>query len=130
MTIEQLIGTRSVEAALADGTTRTVTVRELPIRTHAQFAAALGDPAALVDLYAGAPGLADQLSRQGLIDILDAGDALNLDFFAALFDRSRRRVERLVPAPGPESAAPAKSPAAPEPSPSPTGSATSPSPPA
>lgn len=124
MTIDQLIGTRQIEATLADGTTRTITVRELPIRAHSQFTQALGDPAALVDLYTGTPGLADQLTRRTLIEALDAGDALNVDFFAALFDRSRRRVERLVPALGPESDAPAKSPAAPEPSPSPTGSAT------
>ena len=85
-----LLGGQEVTAALIDGSTETVKVRQLPIRQLQKFMALMGDEAAMVELVCDKPnGWADSLS----IDSFEAIAALAWKINHPTFERQVLRLQ-------------------------------------
>jgi hypothetical protein len=96
--ITTLLGGVDFEAAKLDGSTEAVRIRQLGIRHLPKYLEVFEDEAASIELFCDRPkGWADTLSLQSCNEILERGEALNLDPLTRYADRSLARREKVMP---------------------------------
>lgn len=87
-----LLGGKEITVLLENGESEQIKVRQLPIRKLEEFLQKIGDEDAMVELYASKEsGWSQRLSRDSWEQVLDLGEAMNLDFFTR---RAKARIER------------------------------------
>lgn len=96
--IATLTGGRQMTARFTNGTTESITLRQVPIRLMPSYLATMDDEPALLELVADKPkGWADGLTIESHEELIAASEALNSDTFFAWLRRRVRRQESLAP---------------------------------
>lgn len=96
--MDTLTGGRDAVATFIDGTTETVRLKQLPVRSLQKYLETIDDEAARLELVAGKPtGWADKLTPESHVQLLAAAEGLNSETFFAWLRRRVERQERLAP---------------------------------
>jgi len=95
---ETLMGGITYVATKTDGTSETVTIRQLPIKLFPELLSHLENESAMAELFcARSQGWADTLTPDSFEHIVTEGERLNNDFFLRWVQRRVARQERLLP---------------------------------
>ena len=91
-------GGEEIKVMFTNGEKEFVKVRQLPVRLMTQYAQAIENDAASVELYCDkAPGWSETLQPESFNAIADLGLELNKDFFRAWFQRRLKIADMLRP---------------------------------
>lgn len=81
-----------------DGSTATVNVRTLRLKDFPALLSAQLDMPEQAEIYVGKErGWADKIADESILDVIEAGEKLNADFFGLWLQRLRAAQKRLVP---------------------------------
>ncbi len=93
-----LKGQQEVSITKLDGSTDTVTVKQLPARLMLDYAKALEDEVSMIKLATGKDDeFCDSLSIESHELLVTTVEAVNGDFFQRWFERKKARAERIAP---------------------------------
>jgi len=95
---QTLLGGQEINVTHLDDSIETVKVRQLTIKDMPRYMACFEDVEKAAELFCAKPsGWAETLTRESFMEVITAGEALNLDFLEWHAKRSQARREKVMP---------------------------------